>query len=666
MVFRPVSFGGIVLPVLALLFYIIYRIYPMIRNQFDIDACEWLLVLMYVVEVMWAVISLNKEYRYKKATSNVNYLEVFPSRFILVVGSFFIALDGLFFTHFEKGIPFLLPFEETFFDILSSFVSVWLMFLAISVAWMIVLCSKAMERYYGVDEIQTIQISSESMNGEAGHKLPNKILQRHLRLRGFSCFTIPLFGTIVAMLMWNYEQFRTHINEVLLVLFVLQLACAFSFGVKIQSQNETDNKNNKTEERISSHLKLLCLIGGIVISIIGMIYTCKSYNIVHGSETWETFFSIINGFNAFWLLSIAVVLFCIFNSGTLSEITMLINLDFGSIDERTTFNEYLKNKYKGSFSGKIIPLFAIVLFLSVYLFLPFQLGIGENSFAQWVDGVETLLDEYNEISLNDYEFQEYSEGVEYTDDTQNTSSPLEQEISKQTNENSNESLHGKKSTVLQDIVSYSLILFAASVLFIAFISFILKIVPSMVGIFWDEKGISNKPLLNGVFQQYDIPMLVMIAAFSFLRVFNGRQLSIGMMKDFIELSFYLIAWMLIILIALDAVRLIIHQCTKPESYLRRAMHSIYCVMADVVFRGFMSVLSAIGMQTPSLIRDIFTVFLYSDESSEKYEEVNEKLDDLFLNEVELGETRLNRKTQIHKKTRKEWNDQKHKKWRDEK
>lgn len=139
---------------------------------------------------------------------------------------------------------------------------------------------------------------------------------------------------------------------------------------------------------------------------------------------------------------------------------------------------------------------------------------------------------------------------------------------------------------------------------------------------------------GGFFAEYSTPFSVLIVAISVLSVFtnSGTKNMWDRLPDFFRNLACVVLIMLLILVAVDAVRLILMQCIERGSLLRTSFHLIFALFVENMMEIATSVLCCfnIGKMLSSLIA-FFTPISYS----KIYKKVGEVLDDALKMEIKI-------------------------------
>lgn len=139
----------------------------------------------------------------------------------------------------------------------------------------------------------------------------------------------------------------------------------------------------------------------------------------------------------------------------------------------------------------------------------------------------------------------------------------------------------------------------------------------------------NSSEFFGFFDEYSTPLSILIVVSSTLDVFYVLT-SFKELPGLFEKLVCIILYMLLILVAIDAVRLVLHQCTQKASLLKSSMHLIFILLIDCMVGIVLDVFKNLNLR--GLISDLLAFFINRPQSI-IYQEIEKTLEKAKIYEI---------------------------------
>lgn len=151
--------------------------------------------------------------------------------------------------------------------------------------------------------------------------------------------------------------------------------------------------------------------------------------------------------------------------------------------------------------------------------------------------------------------------------------------------------------------------------------------------------------LGGFFSEYSTPFSILIVAVSALSTFssNGSGDIWKELPIFFENLSGVVLGMMILLIAVDAIRLILIQCTEKGSLLRTAFHLIFVLLVESMMGIVTGVLTGINLK--EMCFSLFSFFFQGDRTK-TYKKTTKVMNNSIKKEIEIIKRTMKRHAKI--------------------
>ncbi|MDE5802548.1 MAG: hypothetical protein K2I22_06495 [Lachnospiraceae bacterium] len=151
------------------------------------------------------------------------------------------------------------------------------------------------------------------------------------------------------------------------------------------------------------------------------------------------------------------------------------------------------------------------------------------------------------------------------------------------------------------------------------------------------ESISSKENKNGLsdfFNEYSTPVSVLIVATSMLSTFAGRTgaWTFDKLPELFQNMVSIVLCIILVLITVDAVRLILKQCVEKGSLLRTSMHITFALLIDCVMGIVVGVLAELNIR--GLLSSLFAFFLQGNHTP-IYDKAEEALNGALDGEMKM-------------------------------
>lgn len=280
----------------------------------------------------------------------------------------------------------------------------------------------------------------------------------------------------------------------------------------------------------------------------------------------------------------------------------------------------------------------IVIILFVYLLLP-TLGGGEQNLAwSWRDDVQQFVDELSgdmrHQNAEKADYREYlnniiSETISAAKAVVRLGNVTKYTSQKATNEKSYTRSSKEKESFASSLAQYTI--FFIALVGMLYVGAVLLYRLAMQCI----ESLSNKDNKDGLsdfFNEYSTPVSVLIVATAMLSTFAGtEEWTFDKLPDLFKNMACIILCILLVLITVDAVRLILKQCVEQGSLLRTSMHITFALLIDCVMGIVVGVLAELNIR--GLLSSLFAFFLQGNHTP-IYDKAEEVLDETLDEEIE--------------------------------
>lgn len=285
-----------------------------------------------------------------------------------------------------------------------------------------------------------------------------------------------------------------------------------------------------------------------------------------------------------------------------------------------------------------IAIIVIAVILVVYIFLPI-FGGGEQSLAwNWRDDVQYFVHElrgdtsYQNVGKADYSdfpANTVSEIISETRAALRVGNVVKYTAQKATNEKSYTRSSKEKESFASSLAQYTIFFIAlAGMLYVGAVLLYRLAIQCI-------ESLSNKDNKNGLsdfFNEYSTPVSVLIVATAMLSTFAGtEEWTFDKLPELFKNMACIILCILLVLITVDAVRLILKQCVEQGSLLRTSMHITFALLIDCVMGIVVGVLAELNIR--GLLSSLFAFFLQGNHTP-IYDKAEEVLDEALDEEIE--------------------------------
>lgn len=210
---------------------------------------------------------------------------------------------------------------------------------------------------------------------------------------------------------------------------------------------------------------------------------------------------------------------------------------------------------------KLFTLVIVVLFIVLYITLPIKCS---NVIYDWTEDVVSFVD----LNINS--------GEKVVNTNQNQENVKNEENITNVGENGNTDQE-KKDTKMQILYKYTIFCIALLSAIVLVFILLFNMINDLVDRFLGRN--SCKTGLRAFFNEYSTPLSILIVAGALASVSFGDISSLeDNLPDFFRNLIIIILYILLFLVAIDAVRLIIKQCTANGSLLRSSMHMSFILI----------------------------------------------------------------------------------------
>lgn len=272
---------------------------------------------------------------------------------------------------------------------------------------------------------------------------------------------------------------------------------------------------------------------------------------------------------------------------------------------KTKFDE---NKKKGVIHFAAIAI--VIIYLSLYFLMP--LGWAGVKMDGWLQKTGQIVES----------FESQNENVDVTKAEETGQGEKEKYIS--TENGASES--GKKSNAL---IEYTILYIALTGTVVLAVILLWKVAEGAIEYFlndaWRHKGFSN------FLTEYSTPLTILLITVCALSTFTSQGISGEGLIEFFKTLAVTVFVLLLLMIAVDAVRLVFLQCVQKNSLLRTSMHLVFILFVENVMGIVLGVL--MGVSLKEFISSLLAFFM-KDGDSETHDKIEKTLKNALNAEID--------------------------------
>lgn len=287
---------------------------------------------------------------------------------------------------------------------------------------------------------------------------------------------------------------------------------------------------------------------------------------------------------------------------------------------------------------KRVAIIIIVAILIVYILLP-TFGGGEQSPAwNWRNDVQEFVQElsgditYRNIEKADYQSllsDTVSEIVSEARAALRVGNVVKYTAQKATNEKSYTRSSKEKESFASSLAQYTIFFIAFAGMLYVGVVLLYRLAIQCIESFSNK----DKNDLSDFFNEYSTPLSVLIVATAMLSTFAGTGAwTFDKLPELFKNMASIILCILLMLITVDAVRLILKQCVEQGSLLRTSMHITFALLIDCVMGIVVGVLAELNLR--GLLSSLFAFFLQGNRTP-IYDRAEDLLDEALDGEMNL-------------------------------
>ncbi|MBD5496309.1 MAG: hypothetical protein HDR11_00890 [Lachnospiraceae bacterium] len=281
----------------------------------------------------------------------------------------------------------------------------------------------------------------------------------------------------------------------------------------------------------------------------------------------------------------------------------------------------------------------IVAILIIYMLLPI-FGGGEQSPAwNWRDDLQNFVHELSgdgsyrysgEAEYPDYISEAVSEIISDTKAVLRVGNTVKYTAQKAANEKSHTRSSKGKESFASSLAQYTIFFIAFAGMLYVGVVLLYRLAIQCIESFSNK---DNKNGLSDFFNEYSTPLSVLIVATAMLSTFAGTDpWTFDKLPELFKNMASIILCILLVLITVDAVRLILKQCVEQGSLLRTSMHITFALLLDCVMGIVIGVLAELNLR--GLLSSIFAFFLQGNRTP-IYDKAEDLLDEALEGEMHL-------------------------------
>ncbi len=283
-------------------------------------------------------------------------------------------------------------------------------------------------------------------------------------------------------------------------------------------------------------------------------------------------------------------------------------------DENKNKSKFNENKKK--YIIHVAAIAVVIIYLSLYFLMP--LGWIEVKMNGWLRKTDQMVES----------FESKNENVSVTEAGEIERGEKEEYIS---TENENSELGIKTST----LVEYTIFYVALTGSFVLAAVLLWKVAEGALEYFLSDtlkhKGFS------GFLTEYSTPFTILLITVCALSTFTSQGISEEGLIKFFEALAGTVLLLLLLLIAVDAVRLVLLQCVQKNSLLRTSMHLVFILFVENVMGIVFGVL--MGVSLKEFISSIFAFFM-KDEDSKIHGKIEKTLKNALNEEINTVQSEI--------------------------
>lgn len=195
-------------------------------------------------------------------------------------------------------------------------------------------------------------------------------------------------------------------------------------------------------------------------------------------------------------------------------------------------------------------------------------------------------------------------------------------------------------------VTFSSAIAGYTLLFIATLSilyFAAQVIIKLSLTLWEK--ITNSHESSGslveFFNEYSTPISVLIVAISILTAFNDNGFAVENLPKFFGNLVVVVLAVMLFMVAVDAIRLVLTQCTTPDSLLRTSTHLFFTLLIESMMGIAIGFLTEIDIR--NTLTSLFSFFIGGNRTS-NYQEVENTLNKALHQEIVKIRGSMSKKT----------------------